>query len=205
MNYLAHLYLSAEDPEEQLGSLVADFTRGRLETLARVYPPGVMRGIILHRQIDRFTDDNRWVAQGKARFSPRHRRYAGIILDILYDHFLSQYWSDYSNLDRLGFIQGIYRLLAAHRQRLPAGLRQLSPRMQREDWLGSYHDLEMIGRVYERMAGRLRRPNPLADALDEVRLHYPQLAREFNLFFPELIGFVQQQQERLDNPSTPSR
>ncbi len=193
MNYLAHLFLSPDEPQVQLGGLIADFTRGRLDTLARQYPPRVMRGIELHRKIDRFTDDNHWVQRSKARFPSGYRRFAGILVDILYDHFLSRSWSDYTGRDRLEFIQQVYRRLAEHRQLLPPNLQQLAPRMSEEDWLGSYHDLEVIGFVYGRMASRLGRPTCLDGAIDEVKANYPLLADDFNHFFPQLVDYVRQQ------------
>ncbi|MCW8904955.1 acyl carrier protein phosphodiesterase [Sedimenticola sp.] len=199
MNYLAHLFLASEDPDERLGSLIADFTRGRLQTLAKDYPPGVMWGIALHRRVDRFTDDNPWVVQSRRRIAAPYRRYSGIILDILYDHFLSSYWSEFSGQDRQSFIQDIYRLLDRRRNDLPARLGALVPRMQREDWLGSYAEFEVIGQVYQRMSQRMRQPNRLAGAMEEVRRHYPELAQDFRQFFPELIVFVQQQ-ERMNRP-----
>ncbi|MDF1529706.1 MAG: ACP phosphodiesterase [Sedimenticola sp.] len=198
MNYLAHVFLSPLDPEQQLGSLIADFTRGQLATLADHYSPGIMRGITLHRRIDRFTDENDWVLQSKRLFSDEQRRYAGIILDILYDHFLNCYWDQYSDTDRLGFIKEIYKLLALEQNRLPLRLKRLVPRIINEDWMGSYHDLEQLGQVYQRMALRLRRPNPLGSALNEVKRLYPRLSEDFHCFFPELIKFTEQQQRLLE-------
>lgn len=198
MNYLAHLFLSPDDPELLLGSLIADFTRGRLETLARDWPPGVVRGIALHRQVDRFTDDHPRVIRARRRIAPPYRRYSGIILDILFDHYLCRYWSEFTRRDRDEFIRQVYRLLEQRREQLPARLHALVPRMRREDWLGSYRDLEVVGLVFERMSTRLRQPNKLAGALVEVRRHYPELAEDFRRFFPELIVFVQRQQEQMD-------
>ncbi|AKH22194.1 hypothetical protein AAY24_10295 [Sedimenticola thiotaurini] len=200
MNYLAHLFLSSADPDEQLGSLIADFTRGRLQTLSRIYTPGVMRGIALHRQVDSFTDNHPAVVRSRQRIAAPYRRYSGIILDILYDHFLSRYWYEFSDLDRHAFIRDIYRLLLARRDELPEQLAALVPRMQQEDWFGSYRELAMIERVYQRMSGRLRRPNQLGGAMVEVRRHYAELAQEFRYFFPELMVFVEQQQEQMNQP-----
>lgn len=200
MNYLAHLFLASDDPDERLGSLIADFTRGRLQTLARSYPPGVMWGITLHRKVDSFTDHHPRLLQSRRRIAAPYRRYSGIILDILHDHFLSSYWSEYSGLDRHTFIQDIYRLLGERRNELPAQLSALVPRMRREDWLGSYRDLEVIGLVYERISNRLRKPNHLGGAMVEVQRHYPELEADFRQFFPELMAFVQRQQEQMNRP-----
>lgn len=200
MNYLAHLFLSSDDPDEQLGSLIADFTRGSLERLSQIYTPGVMLGITLHRRVDSFTDNHPVVVRSRQRIAAPYRRYSGIILDILYDHFLSNCWSEFSDLDRRAFIRDIYRLLEARRDELPTPLSLLVPRMHREDWLGSYRDLGVIERVYQRMSKRLRQPNQLGGAMVEVHRHYAELAQDFRQFFPELMAYAEQQQGQMNLP-----
>ncbi|MGA2151478.1 MAG: DUF479 domain-containing protein, partial [Geobacteraceae bacterium] len=51
MNFLAHLYLSGDDPELLVGNLLGDFVKGRL---SGNFPDGIERGIELHRRIDSF-------------------------------------------------------------------------------------------------------------------------------------------------------
>ena len=191
MNYLAHLLLAGENPEEKLGALMGDFTRGRLENLARQYSPGIMRGIAVHRRVDVFTDRHSRFIQSRARFSKTRRRYAGIIVDVVYDHFLSRHWRLFSAIDRREFISDIYDLLEQNHHRLPEGLQRASTLMITQDWLGSYHHIDRIGEVYDRMSRRLRRPNTLAGSLEEVREHYPDLERDFAGFFPALVDHTQ--------------
>jgi len=187
MNYLAHLLLAGEDPDKKLGALMGDFTRGRLENLARQYPPGIMQGIAVHRRIDLFTDRHSRFMQSKARFSETRRRYAGIIVDIVYDHFLSRHWDRFSVIDRREFISDVYDLLERNHHRLPERLQRASTLMITQDWLGSYHHIDQIGGVYDRMSRRLRHPNTLTGSLEEVREHYPDLERDFADFFPALV------------------
>jgi acyl carrier protein phosphodiesterase len=191
MNYLAHLLLAGEDPEEKLGALMGDFTRGRLENLAMQYPPGIMQGIAAHRRIDLFTDRHHRFMQSKARFSKPRRRYAGIIVDVLYDHFLSHHWDRFSVIDRRAFISDVYDLLERNHHRLPERLQRVSTLMINQDWLGSYQHIDQIGEVYDRMSRRLRRPNTLSGSLEEVREHYPDLERDFADFFPALVDHTQ--------------
>ena len=187
MNYLAHLFLGGEEPLEKLGGLIADFTRGRLETLAKRYPEKVIRGIAVHRRLDHFTDLHDHVMQSKARFSPLRRRYSGIIVDVLHDHYLSRHWERYSDGSRDAFIEDAYRLLRDYRRYLPERMRRVAPVMIEQDWLGSYQHIEEIGRVYERMSRRLRRPNTLAGAIEEVQTHYSELESDFKNFFPDML------------------
>ncbi|MCB1871907.1 MAG: DUF479 domain-containing protein [Gammaproteobacteria bacterium] len=188
MNYLAHLFLGGDEPQRRLGSLIADFTRGRMETLAKHYPEKVLQGISVHRQVDLFTDRHEGVSCSKRRFSPLRRRYAGIIIDVLHDHYLSRHWEKYSDKSRELFIADAYQLLLDYWQYLPERMRKVAPLMIEQDWLGSYHHIDAIGAVYERMSRRLRRPNTLAGTLKEVQMHYTELERDFETFFPDILA-----------------
>jgi len=173
---------------ERLGGLMADFTRGRLEILAKQYPATVMHGIAVHRQVDRFTDLHDYVARSKGRFSPLRRRYAGIIVDVLHDHFLSRHWERYSDISRETFIAEAYQLLHDNRRYLPERMHRVAPVMIEQDWLGSYQHIEEIGIVYERMSRRFSRTNPLAGAIEEVQIHYAELESDFKNFFPDVLA-----------------
>lgn len=191
MNYLAHLLLAGEDSEERLGSLIGDFARGRLERLAITYPPGIMRGIAIHRKIDQYTDRHALMVGSRGRFSTRRRRYAGIIVDVLNDHFLSHHWDRYCATGRERFIADSYRLLQDNHHRLPAKLQRVSLLMVEQDWLGGYHRIDRIGEVYDRMSRRLPRANALDGAIDEVMALYPLLEQDFHHFFPDLYRYVE--------------
>ena len=93
MNYLAHLYLAGDDSELLIGGLMGDFVKGRVDP-AR--PAAVRAGILLHRRVDSFTDQHPVVRRSKARIDPEFRRYAGILVDLFFDHFLACDWPAYS-------------------------------------------------------------------------------------------------------------
>jgi len=188
VNYLAHLLLGGDEPLARLGGLIADFTRGRLETLAKQYPAKIVHGISVHRQVDRFTDTNATVALSRAHFSPSRRRYAGIILDVLHDHYLSCHWMRYSDVSRDSFIADAYQLLRDNRRHLPERMQRVAPMMIEQDWLGSYRHIAEIGLVYDRMSHRLRRPNTLTGAIQEVHAHYQELEQDFMVFFPDVLA-----------------
>ena len=200
MNYLAHLFLAHTDPDEQLGSIIADFTRGRLETLAKDYSSGIVRGIGIHRKVDLFTDQHPAVIASKAYFSKERRRYAGIILDVFYDHLLSRHWARYSPGDRHLFIGQMYHLMQQNYEQLPTRLQRLLPRMVASDWLGSYEDVQILALVFERMATRLRSPNRLAGSLEEIEAHYAKLETQFLMFFPDLVSFAEGLNQQRGSP-----
>ncbi len=189
MNYLAHLYLAEQSLEGLLGSLLGDFVKGRLDDR---FPETVRRGIALHRAIDSFTDAHPLHLASRNRIGRQRRRYAGIIVDVCYDHFLCRHWTDYSNESLAGFAARVYDILGEHRDDLPGRLRRIAPHMIADDWLGSYSDLANVGRALDGIAQRIARSNPLAGALTEIEANYAALGDDFRRFFPELQAQARQ-------------
>ena len=185
MNYLAHLYLAEQSREGLLGSLLGDFVKGRPD---HRLPDGVRRGIVLHRAIDSYTDAHPRHRTSRNRISAPRRRFAGIIVDVCYDHFLARLWSDYSGESLDAFTARAYAVLHAHRDDLPDRLRRIAPRMIAEDWLGSYAELDNVGRALDGIARRITRRNSLAGALEDVETVYADLQSDFRHFFPELTA-----------------
>lgn len=187
MNFLAHAYLSDGSDHGMLGSLMGDFVKG---PLGDAYPPGITRGIALHRHIDSFTDAHELVRRSKARVSPQRRRFAGIMVDMFYDHFLARDWARYSDEPLSAFTGRTYALLSTHHHQLPERLQRVSAYMVRDDWLGSYARVEAIGASLDGMGRRLRRENALSGSVEELVDHYDDFAADFHAFMPELIRFA---------------
>jgi acyl carrier protein phosphodiesterase len=191
VNFLAHLYLSDGSDEGLLGSLMGDFVKG---PIGERYPPGIARGIALHRRIDTFTDAHEIVLRSKARVSAQRRRFGGIMVDMFYDHFLARDWLRFSTEPLPAFTRRTYALLDEHRDLLPERLQYLSRHMIQGDWLGSYAGVGAIGDSLDGMGRRLKRENPLRDSVEELRRHYDDFAADFHAFMPQLIDFVRRQQ-----------
>lgn len=192
MNYLAHLYLAEDSDESILGNLLGDFVKGPLRD---EYDPEIIKGIKTHRKVDLFTDSHENFLASKRMISAERRRFAGIIIDLTFDHFLAKNWSDYSGQELSGFIGNTYELLMRNRGILPEKLQYFLPRMIEEDWLGSYGKLEGIGRTLDRISGRLTRrfarENSLTGAVEEIESNYERLENNFYEFFPQVIAFVE--------------
>jgi acyl carrier protein phosphodiesterase len=183
VNYLAHLYLAEQSSEGLLGSLLGDFVKGRLDGR---FPDTVRRGIALHRAIDSFTDAHPLHLESRNRIAGERRRYAGIIIDVCYDHFLCKNWQDYSNESLDCFVARVYDVLREHQNELPDRLRRMVPHMIADDWLGSYAELANVGRALEGISRRMTRSNPLAGAVIEIEINYAALEGDFQRFFPQL-------------------
>lgn len=188
MNYLVHLFL-AGDEESLVGNMMGDFVKGRLDDR---YPPGVRRGLEMHRKIDSFAAGNVFFLRSKHRIDDSYRHYRGILVDVFYDHFLARNWGDYSPVPFPDFVRNAYRVLDDYREIMPARLREVLPRMFSSNWLLSYREIDGVDSILRRMSGRVSRPNPLANGGSELSAWYDRLHGDFRGFMPELIRFAQQ-------------
>lgn len=187
MNFLAHLYLSPPDDDALLGSLMGDFVKG---PLAAHPADDLRRGMALHRRIDSYTDAHPIVRDSRNRISAARRRYAGIMVDMFYDHFLARDWTRYHEQPLADFAQRVYALLLRNRERLPERLARITPYMAEQDWLSSYRAIESIHVALERMGTRLTRGNALRGAAGELVVHYDALEADFRDFFPQVTAFA---------------
>ncbi|HOK98384.1 MAG TPA: ACP phosphodiesterase [Bacteroidales bacterium] len=187
MNFLAHLYLSGANDEIRLGNFIGDYVKGNEYTK---YPPGVRNGIILHRQIDNFTDNHPIVRQHKALFYQKYHKYSGIVTDILYDHYLSTQWNRFSDEPLAEYIDAMYRWIEENVNNLPPAMQKIIPSLVKNQWLCAYVTLEGIESVLIGMSKGTSLPAEHEFALFIIRKHYEELRHAFLHYFEELILFV---------------
>ena len=190
MNYLAHLHLAAlahEDPLYMVGGMMGDFVKGKLYL---DYPQALYAGIQLHRKIDRYTDEHAEVLRAKAYFQPPVRRFAGIALDICFDHFLTKYWRQFSTVNLEDFSENAFDQLEMHYALLPPALQSALPRMRQHQILTSYGSLAGIDLALSRIAQRLTRGAPLLSATQVIEENYGNIDRCFRSFYPDIIEWV---------------
>lgn len=186
MNYLGHLYLSPPGEDALLGSLLGDFVKGPLESQGGSV---LMQAIGLHRKLDVFTDAHPAVIGSRERVSTARRRYAGIMVDMYYDHFLAKHWTEFHDEPLDVFAARVYEILERRFDELPARLQQMAPYMIRGDWLSSYAEVESISRALDRIGTRLKRENSLSGSGSELVEHYAAFESDFRLFLPQAQGF----------------
>lgn len=189
MNFLAHLYLSGDFDELMLGNFMADFVKGKPSALIH---PQIAKGITLHRLIDTFTDTHPVVKESKKRLQPVYHKYAGVIVDIFYDHFLAKNWTAYSNASLIEFAGNAYTLVNLNKQNLPPAMHQMLYYMQKQNWLVSYEQKEGIARALQGMARRTTFLSHMELAIHDLEKDYDLYLKEFSVYFPLLIEYVQQ-------------
>lgn len=190
MNFLAHLYLARHSDDAMLGALLGDFV-GTAE-LDR-YKAEVQREILLHRKIDSYTDRHPAILAAKDHFPEGRRRYAGILLDVYFDHLIARDWPRYHAVDLDRFTRHFYDVLLAQPE-LPERLRRILPSFVQNDWLGSYRGRDSIDHAVRRIATRLsRNGDKLVQCIPLLREHEAAVERRFEDFFPDLVAYADSQ------------
>lgn len=186
MNHFAHLFLAGETVESRVGNLLGDFARG-LDTDR--LPEPVRAGLMHHRAVDAFTDAHPQVLACKEHFSGQRRRFAGIALDILFDHYLLRHWDSFGHCDKNRFINELYRDLEAGSSLMPPTMARVTERMVIHDWFRAYQDFETVGTAMDRVAERIRFRHEFAGIIEEIRPLDAELEARFLTFFPDLLAF----------------
>jgi acyl carrier protein phosphodiesterase len=189
VNYLAHIYLSFGEPGVTLGNFIADRVRGKayLE-----FPADVQHGLLLHREIDTYTDSHPITRSSSRRLHGRYRHYSRVIVDIYYDHFLSKHWEDYSPTPLGQFTTDFYALLRENIHWMPEPIRHMATYMMADNWLLNYRDLEALRSVFRGMNRRTALKSGMDTAVEDLEWHYADFEREFRMFFEDLVIFSRQ-------------
>jgi len=203
MNHLAHAFLARHAGDAMVGALLGDFIKGDADA---GYRADIRYEIRLHRRVDAFTDGHPAVRAAIARFAPGRRRFAGIALDLLFDHHLATRWDAHASEPLPAFTARVYRALREFDQPLPPALAAFGERLARDDGLAAWRDYPTVARALDRTAHRLSRGGDLLRACGvDLDVHADALAAAFDAFFPELLGYVAAQRaEAAAGPTGPT-
>lgn len=194
MNFLAHIYLSGDEEDIIIGNFIADGIKGKRY---RDYPPKIAKGILLHRAIDTFTDAHPTVHQSTSKLHENYGHYSGVIVDILYDHFLAKNWDKYCSQPLDEYVEDFYTLLRKNFTELPPRIQIMMPYMIADNWLFNYSTIEGIGKVLAQMNIRTKGVSKMNLAVEELKEYYDEFEAEFTSFFEELITFSEQKLNEL--------
>lgn len=184
MNHLAHLVLAGRHADHRLGALLGDHIKGTA-ALDRLRPE-LRHGVRLHRRIDDWSDHHPAVAALRARLEPPWRRYAGVILDILFDHMLDRHWADFCDVPIAQFGAEVDRLLLDHRDQLPPRLERFSRWARATGLWRRFGEPAMLDEIFARVAERHGRREPLAHGTRLLETHGAAIEQAFLALFPDL-------------------
>lgn len=189
MNFLAHALLAGDDPALVVGGVIGDWIKGALPA---GLPDDLARGAALHRAIDSHAESHPAFCHSRTRVSPQRRRYAGVLVDIYYDHLLARDWAAYHPMPLKDFNEGVYRRIEARLDDLPAEAQRVMRLMAREDWLSSYARMDGVADVLARMSRRARQPNPLGGGEAELLADSEGFLRDFRHWLADARDFAEQ-------------
>jgi acyl carrier protein phosphodiesterase len=183
MNFLAHIYLSGDHDLIKIGNFMADGIRGKQ---FEVYHSEIQKGIILHRFIDTYTDAHPVFRKSTKRLHEKYHHYAGVIVDVFYDHFLAKNWNNYSNESLVDFTNRFYQSLRDNYDFLSERTKGMMPYMIERNWLVSYQTVEGIHKILTQMDSRTKNESQMRFASNELNEYYTEFEEEFTVFFEEL-------------------
>ncbi len=192
MNFLAHMYLSGESEGVLIGNFIGDYVKGRDY---EKYSPSIRKGILLHRNIDFFTDSHSLTRASRELISEEYGKYSGIVVDIFYDHFLAAGWDQYSDMPLKKYTREKYNILNIYYDIFPGEVKNFFPYFIRSNWLEAYANIEGVQSVLNRMTYRTSLPDHVDFAITSLKNNYLLIKDHFARFFREIMDYVESKHE----------
>ncbi|MGJ8685873.1 MAG: ACP phosphodiesterase [Spongiibacteraceae bacterium] len=192
MNYLAHFQIAhslapnsepAETAGLLIGALLGDFIKGPLKG---DLPQHWETGIRLHRRIDALTDSHQLVSDCLGLLPPHYRRFGGIMLDVCFDHILSEHWASYHSEPLSEFNQRCYQTVLQEKTHYPAAAQRQIRILAEHDVLGQMSDWRVIERMLSRIGDRFKVATPLGECGPTLAANLPAIQKCFIALYPQL-------------------
>lgn len=189
MNYLAHIFLSGNNSQLQVGNFIGDFVKG---SRMNDYPDQIRNGIVLHRKIDSYTDSHQVVRDTVAFLRPAFGRYSAILVDMYFDYFLAldfQVYSPHKSLRRFSF--EFYVSVLVRYRHLPERVKGFIFHFVFTNRLTSYSTSDGLKESLEIMARHKVSALEPDKTITFLLENHEELRNRFHLFFPDLVEFVE--------------
>ncbi|MCT4601691.1 MAG: ACP phosphodiesterase [Marinifilum sp.] len=187
MNFLAHLYLSGDSEKVKVGNFIGDYIKGKKY---QKYHPEIQKGIILHRNIDHFTDKHPLVVKSSQKLKDGYGRYSGVVVDLIYDHFLANYWSNYHTNSIQDFVTKSHETLVRNYLILPNKVKMFLPFLIQSRRLESYANINGLQTALDIMARRTSLPDNSTYAIEVLHNNYQEFEMEFKSFMKDVLIYV---------------
>jgi len=176
MNFLAHAFLSFQQEKILVGNFIADFVKGKQ---INDFEDGIMMGILLHREIDFFTDSHPLVKAGQSYLRPKFGHYSTVITDIFFDYFLIKHWKEFKDIPLETFIQETFETLDSYEEIFPPRFANMYYWMRQDNWLLAYGNVEGIQSALTGMSKRTK----FDSKMEEAHLALVEREKEFDVIF----------------------
>ncbi|MFK5976263.1 MAG: ACP phosphodiesterase [Sulfurovum sp.] len=193
MNWLAHIFLSEQKIDFQLGNFLADPLKGRLWQGAS---EEFERGMESHKRIDAYTDSHKIVSLSKSRLRKKGLL-KPVIIDLTYDYLLSKNWNLFSNISKDEFLKQFNANAKTRAYSLPPRPLELVLNLVEADRLNRYNSLEQLKisfeRIDTRLSSRLLAKENAVGYFDKVEEIIDDIEEDFLIFFPQLCQHTKQE------------
>jgi acyl carrier protein phosphodiesterase len=192
MNYLAHALLSPDNTHVLMGNLWGDLIKPKDYSSLH---PGVLDGVMRHRQIDAYTDQHPAVEIMISQLRPHQGKYAPVVADVLMDFMLSKYWKNYNEESLEKFCQKKYQTVKRNLDLIPERVHPRIIRMVENQWLESCKNTNRMNRTFFMLSKRAAFENKIEIAMQAYHLHETEMNKLFLGFFDDLQKHINLQNE----------
>ena len=161
------------------------------------YLPQLKTGILLHRFIDSYTDSHSVFRQSTKRLHANYSHYSGVIVDMIYDHFLCKNWNNYSTEKLNDFVNNFYAALHENYSILTDKTKHLLPYMEQDNWLYNYQFIDKLEVILAQMDYRTKYKSNMRNSIKELEEYYSEFEKEFTLFFEDIRLAAQEKLDEL--------
>lgn len=172
----------------QLGNFIGDFVKG---SRFNNYPEDIKQGILLHREIDHFTDSHPVVKEIIGQLRPEFGRYSGIVADMYFDYLLASDFDIYSPEKSLKSLSLQFYATAIWNYRwLPERVRGFIFHFISTNRLKQYASISGLRTSLEIMTSYKVKHLQPDKIIDYLIKNEKSLREGFHLFFPDIIRYV---------------
>jgi acyl carrier protein phosphodiesterase len=192
MNFLAHLYLSGESDKVKVGNFIGDYVKGKKH---ENYHSEIQKGILLHRNIDHFTDTNNLVSNCSKLLKDGYGRYSGVVVDLIFDHFLAKNWSKFHDQSIGKFVDHSHEILIKNYLVLPNKVKLFLPFLIQSRRLESYAKFDGLQTALDIMARRTTLPDCSEYAIQSLKDNYTEFEDNFSNFMKEVTKYIKEKHD----------
>lgn len=171
-----------------VGNLVADLIKKKESILL---DSKVQLGVLLHYEIDTYTDAHPLVAQATRLLHPTQGKYSPVATDLIWDLCLASHWETYSDNEMSQFIQDVYTQLEKASEDFEPRLQEKVAYLIGRDFLTMYSAPDSMQVICEKIHNRTRFKSNLLYLMDDYHYHKDKFDELFLDYFPQLLSQIE--------------
>ena len=141
---------------------------------------------------DGFTDLHPSTRIIKSLYRSSYGHYGGVFADVIYDHFLANDASIFTEKELEEFSLWVYGTLDRYRLVLPERFQQMFLYMRRDNWLFHYREKWGIRKSFGGIVHRAKYLTESETAFELFETHYDELQNAYATFLPCLVEHLSQ-------------